>query len=49
MDARIGNNEHFAAVTPEPLAEASVKDFPQVKAAVKLNVVENPVKSIGYE
>lgn len=43
LDARIGNNEHFAAVTPEPMAEALVRDFPQVKAAVKLNGFGNPV------
>jgi putative ABC transport system permease protein len=35
LDSRIGNSELNAAVTPAPMAEALVKDFPQVKAAAK--------------
>jgi putative ABC transport system permease protein len=35
LDSRIGNNELNAAVTPAPMAEALIKDFPQVEAAAK--------------
>ena len=35
LESRIGNNELNAAVTPAPMAEALLKDFPQVKAAAK--------------
>jgi putative ABC transport system permease protein len=35
LDSRIGNSELNAAVSPAPMAEALVKDFPQVLAATK--------------
>lgn len=37
LDSRIGNNELKAAVTPAPMANALLEDFPQVIAATKFS------------
>ncbi len=47
LDARIGDNEHIAALSPAPMAEALIRDFPQVEASVKFNAWGAPV--LRYE
>ncbi|OGU33954.1 MAG: hypothetical protein A2068_14575 [Ignavibacteria bacterium GWB2_35_6b] len=47
LDSKIGNNEFIGAVTPTPMAEALVRDFPQVKAAAKFINFGFPVLRYG--
>lgn len=47
LDSRISNNELKAAVSPAPLAQALVKDFPQVKASARMINFGFPVFRYG--
>lgn len=47
LDSKIGNNEFVGAVTPTPMAEALIRDFPQVKAAAKFTNFGFPVLRYG--
>ena len=47
LDSRIGNNEFKGAVTCAPMAEALVRDFPQVKASAKFTNFGFPVLRYG--
>lgn len=43
LDSRIGNNDFKGAVSPAPMSEALVKDFPQVKASARMRNFGFPV------
>lgn len=48
LDARIGDKDFLAPISPEPMREALVTDFPEVEAATRLFAFDNVV-SVGHD